>query len=369
MSAIDEKAGLIRSQEIREYREVAKGYSSFRNNDVLFAKITPCMQNGKAAIARDLTGGIGFGSTEFHILRPGPELLPEWVFAFVRYPLFKISAAANFTGTAGQQRVSTSFMTNSLIPVPSLPEQKRIVATLGAAEELRCLREQADKRTMDLIPALFYEMFGDPAVNDHKFNVVTVGSLFSKIRPGTRCGPFGSALKKREYVADGIPVWGIDNVKPNEFTETGSLFITEEKYAGLKNYIVEPGDILISRAGTVGRMCVARPTKHPSIIGTNLIRLSLDETKVIPEYVSSLFTYFGERMGKLRAASDEDAYSFVQTGTLKSLVIPLPPILLQREFSVQIMKVRGMKACQDESRRRLDNLFQSLLDRAFRGEA
>ena len=66
--AVDEQRGVIAEQETRAYREVAKGYTYFRDNDVLFAKITPCMENGKAAIAHGLTNGIGFGSTEFHVL-------------------------------------------------------------------------------------------------------------------------------------------------------------------------------------------------------------------------------------------------------------------------------------------------------------
>ena len=77
MAAVDEVRGTIARMEHRSYREVAKGYTSFRENDILFAKITPCMENGKAVIARGLTNGLGFGSTEFHILRPMGSVLPE----------------------------------------------------------------------------------------------------------------------------------------------------------------------------------------------------------------------------------------------------------------------------------------------------
>lgn len=84
MEAIDENTGTIRVRFTRPFAEVTKGYTFFRENDVLFAKITPCMQNGKAAIARGLVDGIGFGTTELHVLRPGPDLSRRWLFLVVR---------------------------------------------------------------------------------------------------------------------------------------------------------------------------------------------------------------------------------------------------------------------------------------------
>src|SRR5690606_38553705 len=88
MAAVDEVFGRITEAEVRRYRDVRRGFTPFVNGDILFAKITPSMENGKAAIASDLVNGIGFGSTEFHVLRPGPLVLPEWIFALIRRPDF-----------------------------------------------------------------------------------------------------------------------------------------------------------------------------------------------------------------------------------------------------------------------------------------
>jgi type I restriction enzyme S subunit len=79
MSAVDEKRGTISKPEIRAFGQVSKGYTSFIENDVLFAKVTPCMENGKAAIAGTLVNRLGFGSTEFHVLRPTELVLPEYI--------------------------------------------------------------------------------------------------------------------------------------------------------------------------------------------------------------------------------------------------------------------------------------------------
>ena len=131
MAAVDERTGAIETHENRALSQVSKGFTAFQNGDVLFAKITPCMENGKAALACSLTNGIGRGSTEFHVIRPGSRILGEYIYYFVRQPLFREQAKRHFTGTAGQQRVPKSFLENALIPLPPLQEQRRIVGILN----------------------------------------------------------------------------------------------------------------------------------------------------------------------------------------------------------------------------------------------
>jgi type I restriction enzyme S subunit len=130
MAAVDADGGSITAAEQRTLRAVRKGYTSFSDGDVIFAKMTPCMENGKAAIARTLTNGRGFGSTEFHVLKPAADVLPEWIFYFVRQENFRQDAKANFTGTAGQLRVPASFLEDYPIPLPALAEQRRIVEAI-----------------------------------------------------------------------------------------------------------------------------------------------------------------------------------------------------------------------------------------------
>jgi type I restriction enzyme, S subunit len=146
MPAVDGLSGTIAQPETRRYEEVATGYTFFCEGDVLFAKITPCMQNGKHAVARGLIDGIGFASTEFHIIRPGHDLLADWVFLFVRQPSVLHEATSYFTGAVGQQRVPDSFLKCLTIPLPPLPEQQRITATLreqmAAVEKARSAVQQ-----------------------------------------------------------------------------------------------------------------------------------------------------------------------------------------------------------------------------------
>src|SRR5713101_376568 len=105
MSGVDEVHGIISSLETRPFVEVARGFTYFQEGDVLFAKITPSMENGKCAIARNLIDGIGFGSTEFHVLRPELDFTPEWIHLYIRRLSFRLEAKRHFQGAVGQQRV------------------------------------------------------------------------------------------------------------------------------------------------------------------------------------------------------------------------------------------------------------------------
>ena len=128
MAAVDAYLGVIFTPTIKSLGEVRKGFTQFINGDVIFAKITPCMENGKAAIARNLHNGKGFGSTEFHVFRHGEAVIPEWIFHFIRQEKFRSDAKAHFSGTAGQLRVPVSFLSSYLLPLPPLGEQYRIVS-------------------------------------------------------------------------------------------------------------------------------------------------------------------------------------------------------------------------------------------------
>lgn len=135
MPAVNED-GYIDGATNEEYGKVKKGFTYFENNDVLFAKITPCMENGKGAIAEALTNGIGMGSTEFHVLRPIDGISnPYWLLTLTRMPIFREYAAKNMSGTGGQRRVGAAFLENFMIGLPSISEQ----------ETFETIYRQADK--------------------------------------------------------------------------------------------------------------------------------------------------------------------------------------------------------------------------------
>jgi len=118
--------GYLQDVVDEEYGKVKKGFTYFENNDVLFAKITPCMENGKGAIAEGLINNIGMGSTEFHVLRPIEGVSsPYWLLALTRLPIFRERASKNMTGTGGQKRVPANYLENFMVGHPSIEEQNR----------------------------------------------------------------------------------------------------------------------------------------------------------------------------------------------------------------------------------------------------
>ena len=136
MTAVDAITGTISNIENKKLSEVRKGYTYFENEDILFAKITPCMENGKSAIARNLQNKIGFGSTEFHVIKATESILPEWVHFYLRQRKYLKDAKNFMTGSVGQQRLPDDYLYDTLIPLPPLEEQKKIVSMLIQKQSL-----------------------------------------------------------------------------------------------------------------------------------------------------------------------------------------------------------------------------------------
>ena len=143
MPAVSEDGYLVDMTD-EEYGKVKKGFTYFENNDVLFAKITPCMENGKGAIVHGLTNGIGMGSTEFHVLRPINGISsPYWLLALTRMPIFRERAAKNMSGTGGQKRVSASYLNHFMVGLPAMEEQRRFEAIYRQADKSKSVIQKA----------------------------------------------------------------------------------------------------------------------------------------------------------------------------------------------------------------------------------
>lgn len=130
------ESGRWTTRQVRPYSQVANGYTPFLDGDVLFAKITPCMENGKGCHAVGLVNGLGFASTEFHVLRAKDDSDARFIFQWTLDHNFRQKAAAKMTGSAGQQRVPVSFFDNFFVPHFKRSEQAKIANVLTGADEM-----------------------------------------------------------------------------------------------------------------------------------------------------------------------------------------------------------------------------------------
>jgi type I restriction enzyme S subunit len=130
--------------ETKPLKDVKKGFTYCAEDDVLFAKITPCMENGKGAILKGLSNGIGFGSTEFHVLRPILGISnSEWLYFLTKLNGFRIDAAKNMTGTGGQKRVPSSYLLNFKVLKPQLEIQREFAKIVHQADKSKSVIQKA----------------------------------------------------------------------------------------------------------------------------------------------------------------------------------------------------------------------------------
>ncbi len=151
MAAVEELSGRIDLSVERPFATVKKNFTRFRDNDVLFAKITPSMENGKVAVARGLRSGRGCGTTEFHIVRPAVDVAPDYLRLFLVQSRYRQTAKRNMQGAVGQQRVPADFIRESAIPVAPANEQCRIVSRIDELFSRIDEGEQALKRVAKLV--------------------------------------------------------------------------------------------------------------------------------------------------------------------------------------------------------------------------
>ncbi|ENL6073462.1 restriction endonuclease subunit S [Vibrio cholerae] len=253
------------------------------------------------------------------------------------------------------------------IPLPPLETQKQIAAVLEKADQLRKDCKLLEQELNNLAQSVFIDMFGDPLTNPKGWEVRKLKEFYISEKDGTKCGPFGSALKKEEFVESGVPVWNMDNIALNgTFRDGASLWITKQKYEELDKYSVNQGDVIISRAGTVGKMGVVKSIYEQSIISTNLIRVRFGD-KLDPLYFVCLMTYFKTRLKRLKVG-DDGSFSHMNTGILDQLEFPYPPVEEQQKYIQFRSKL-------DDEIERLTSLknehecnFNSLMQKAFKGE-
>jgi len=283
----------------------------------------------------------------------------RWLFHALEDAMMRIAGMGRH---ALVSNVALSDLRQLKLAVPPLEEQRRIAGILDQADALRRLRTRALDKLNTLGQAIFHEMFVHCA--EEEWPKVQVDDLIEN----ARTGPFGSQLLHSEFVEEGIPVLGIDNVVQNRFVWAKERYISEDKYAELKRYTVLPGDVLITIMGTVGR-CAIVPSDIPTAINTkHLCCLTLDRDQAIPEFLKACFLGHPDVLRQLGVQAKGAVMPGLNMGIIKALKLQLPPLALQKEFAEKLKALEKQAEKYESSTELSGTMFASLQHRAFRGE-
>jgi type I restriction enzyme S subunit len=359
MEYVEELFGTIRQKDTRRVGEVKKGYTFFRENDVLFAKITPCMENGKCAVARNLTNGIAFGSTEYHVIRAGNDIVPAWIFYFLRQEKVRQDAKQWFRGTAGQQRVPADFLEQLGIYLPPLSEQQRIAAILQKADRIRRLRHLTRQLSDSFLQSVFLEMFGEKGGDVKKWNVISLGKVVEINPPGRTKG-------SSNQLSSFLPM---TMVNPSAiFTEELEVRKFSDVSVGYTYF--ENGDVLFAKITPCmenGNIVVAKNLINGFGFGSTEFHVIRPNEKANSYWLYGLVKLLKFREQAKQWFRGTAGQQRVPSDFLEEYNIALPPIELQNSFADIVIKFNKFRIECREAERQAENLFQSLLRRAYAG--
>ncbi|HUT44089.1 MAG TPA: restriction endonuclease subunit S [Desulfobacterales bacterium] len=351
MPAVDADSGAITNPEIRDFSKVRKGYTAFQNEDVIFAKITPCMENGKAAIARNLKNNYGFGSTEFFVFRSKGAILPDYLYSHIRQESYRNSAESNMTGSVGQKRVPKDFVQNSSIPLPPLSEQHRIIS---AIEALFARLDAANER-LDRVPEILKRF------RQSVLAAACDGGLTEEWREKNRIKKdswsdlefFDFIVLKRGY---DLPLSKrIEGPYPIMTSAGIAAYHDEYKMSG-------PG-VVVGRSGSTGRVHYIDKDYWPH----NTTLFVSDFKRNFTRFVYLFLINFD-----LKKYGASTAVPTLNRNNLRGIVVSIPPLSEQHEI---VRRVDALFALADSieakvaaAREKTNKLRQSILAKAFSGE-
>jgi type I restriction enzyme S subunit len=350
--------GVLHTSRTRPYAEVSAGYTPFQGGDVLLAKITPCFENGKSCLVPGISPLYGFGSTEFHVLRAGSAIDSRFLHHLVRSPKFRSEGRRRMTGSAGQKRVPTSFISDYRVVLPPIAEQRSIAAILDKADDIRKKRREALKLADEFLRSVFFELFGDPVANS---NVLPEKPLVELATVTTGNTP---SREIADYYGEHIEWIKSDNLNtPSHFLTKAVEGLSE---AGLR----------VARSAPAGSTLITCIAGSPSCIGNaaladravsfnQQINALTPKPGIEPEFIYAATLFSKPR---IQAASTNGMKGMVSKGALEQVCFICPPPDQREKFVGVFRKVMALTENLENAVRESNTLHSSLAQRAFQGQ-
>ncbi len=410
MEVVDEINGTISELRFKKVKD-SKGFTRFQENDLIWAKITPCMQNGKSAVARNLKQGFACGSTEFYIIHPKSDnVLVDYLHILLRDERVLENAQNFFGGSAGQQRVSIAFLKNLKIPVPPIETQAKIVALFEAAYAQKRSKEAEAKAFLAGIDGYLLYVLGIilPQPTEKKKFFYTHSSKVSggrfdpkKYTPESERlvkslskGKFETVVLKDLVIQSVSGDWGIDEAKEGfeerlviratEFDNRFNLnldnsrvkyrFISQSK---LEKMNLQVNDLLIEKSGgsedqPVGRIAIITKelSDNHSLAFSNFIhKIRVDSNKINCEYLFDyLKTIHNIKFTDLMQSQTNGIRNLIMKEYFY-ILIPLPPLAAQTEIANHIAEIRSKAKRLELEAKEIVEQAKARVEKTILGEA
>ncbi len=295
----------------------------------------------------------------------------EWLLVRPNNPLV-LPSYANYWLRSAPARKAIKFLVKGIhlypkdvgslkIPLVSLKEQQRVVDLLSRAEGIVRLCREAQKKAAEIIPALFLDMFGDPAANPKGWSVVRLGDLAEKMSDG----PFGSNLKTSHYVEEGIRVIRLNNIGVGYLNDEDHAFVSPEHFASLPRHRCLPGDVIVGTLGDPNLRAFVLPPSIPEALNkADCVQFRCLQDAVCAEYICWLMNMPSTLM---MAASLVQGITRtrISMGRLRELMVPVPPLALQQKFGNRVEQSRSVQSLQETSAQEAATTFNALLNHFF----
>src|SRR6266581_519840 len=344
--------GSISLEETRTIEQVRQGYTCFRNGDVIVAKITPCFENGKGALCTQLLNGIGFGTTELHVLRAKDETDPKFIFYLTRSEPFRKIGTAMMYGSAGQQRVPEDFISDFHVGLPILTEQ-RAIATFLDRETTRINALIAKKeRLIDLLREKRAALIShavtkglDPTVPMKDSGMEWLGEIpahweVKRLKNAAQNGFVNGLFKKKDQFGSGTKLVNVVNLyRDNFLIDFESLDRVETEQEEYEAFKVLPGDIFFVRSSLklegVGSSASITEIPEPTVFECHIVRMRPVSRFMVSKY---LVNYLNSSLIRQRlvALAETTTMTTISQPKLASLEVIMPPISEQHSIATYL---------------------------------
>lgn len=328
-----------------------------RTGDILVSTVRPNL-NAVALVPSDLDGQVA--STGFCVLRATAIVLPEYLFYFVRSRKFVDNLISLVSG-AMYPAVSDSQVLDQSLPLLPIPEQRRIVDILSRAEGIVRLRRDAENKTVELIPALFLDMFGDPVTNPKGWPVLPLNEVSEVISGATK----GRRLAPEDVIE--LPYMRVANVKDGHL-DLREIKTIEIKRTEIERLKLELGDLLMTEGGDpdkLGRAALWQGQIELCVHQNHIFKVRSNRSLVLPEYLRALA---GSHYGKnhfLRIAKKTTGIASINKTQLSAFPVVLPSMSSQEKFVKQVALIESIQSQQATATAMAQATFDALLSQVF----